>query len=138
MFKISTKKNFHSNTFEISIDDQQIGNGVYNITSNQICLTWIEINEKYQGNGYGFQALDYFAEKAIEQDVTFKIRVVDDNLLNNFYFKWYKKWSLSENIDEEQIQYIFEQCVIDDSILELEFTPDMLSVRACKQIWLCF
>lgn len=99
---------------KIYFNEKEVGSAIYQIIDNKLQLKWIEINEQEQGKGYGFAVLDHIANMVIAEHVDFVIDAINDELLNKFYYKWFKMWGNSKGADNEQIMEIFERSIIEE------------------------
>lgn len=117
MIRFQNKKTLHNrgdNSVIIYFEEKEIGNAVYQIIDDNLQLKWIEINEPEQGKGYGFAVLNHIANMAIAKHLNFVIDAINDELLNNFYYKWFKIWGNSKGADIEWIMEVFERSIIED------------------------
>ena len=117
MIRFQNKKSLQTRgefNVKIYFNDKEVGSAVYQIIDNILQLKWIEINEHEQGKGYGFAALDHIANMAIAEHVDFVIDAINDDLLNNFYYKWFRIWGEFKGADDEQIMEVFERSIIED------------------------
>ncbi len=133
MLKFISIPYFNYYRLKILLGNEEIGQGSYRKDEGEIFLTWVEINEQHQRKGHGTKVLDYFANMAIKYNISFKIQVVDESLLSDFYLKWYSKWAESKDINEKIIKKNFNQCVIEGSNPMLEFTIEQLNLENNKE-----
>ena len=97
----------NSTTIIISFNDIMIGNAVYQINNSDLQLNWIEINESEQGKGFGLKTLDHIVNIAIGKNLGLIIKIVNEELLNGFYFKWFTTWGEAKNINSDLVKDIF-------------------------------
>lgn len=98
----------------VFLNEKEIGMAVYRISDNSLQLNWIEIDESEQGKGYGAAVLDHIASLAIAKHLDLVIKVLNDELLDGFYFKWFESWGKSKGIDKEKIIAMFNMSIVDD------------------------
>ncbi|STX55553.1 Uncharacterised protein [Legionella beliardensis] len=91
-----------------------VGHAVYKDRKDgDIDLAWIGVEEEFQGQGFASKCLDYLCQKALNESKALVINVVDEEVLSNFYFKWFKRRANSSDIDDydEDIIDYFETLV---------------------------
>jgi GNAT superfamily N-acetyltransferase len=100
-------------TLKVKEDQSTVGIVKYQVLENTLQVKWIEIYEKYQHQGYGSATLDYLAKLAISKKYQFEISVVDEALLNTFYFKWFQSWEKRNSTNPKMTKALFSQLVIE-------------------------
>ncbi|MDI1352870.1 MAG: hypothetical protein PSV35_08940 [bacterium] len=124
-FKLFSLENNH-NEIQVFSNSTNICTGRYYKSKESITLTWIETAESMQGRGVASKVLDYFWETALSEHLNFKIKVVNEELLTYFYFKWFQKKVDPENQYNDEVKDKFNELTTQDSLLTLEFTPEHL------------
>jgi GNAT superfamily N-acetyltransferase len=73
----------------------------YQKSEDALCLQWLETKTLFQNKGYASHMLDYLYETAYEMGLGLDINIVDEELLNGFYFKWFhNKINQGEDVDQ--------------------------------------
>ena len=66
---------------------------------------------------------------SVKHKFNFKVIVLDENLLDKFYFKWYQKWGDSKGVDIDKIKDIFNQSIVYNANPELFLSVSDLSLE---------
>ncbi|KTD19081.1 hypothetical protein Ljor_0047 [Legionella jordanis] len=112
-----------------------------------IDFTWIEVKEEFRGNGFASKCLDYICQKALMDSRALIINVVDEEVLSNFYFKWFKRRVNPNDIDDyddEVLDYFNNLVTNEDKYLnahhptlvlkpeDINWTPDQKPIFSNK------
>lgn len=92
------------------------------LSKNLLTLNWIETNPINQHKGIGSLMLNYLCDKAETKYCDFKITIVEEYLLNNFYFKWFSKRVDKDGEDPDAVNDKFSQLVDDSDVVKFKLT----------------
>jgi hypothetical protein len=108
----------HPNEIQVIFQGKEIGIARYyyqNTKENELYLSWIEINEKFQRGGIASKLLDYVCNKACKEDKILVINVVNEEVLDGFYFNWYKKHMNEMSVNGSKIKKQFNSFLPDEN-----------------------
>lgn len=105
-----------------------------------LLLNWIETNEQFQNNGVASLLLNKICGLAKDNKTYLEINVVDEQVLNDFYFKWFQRTYNPTHIAPDKITAIFNDIVfagdshpsIRLSVADLEILTDSTSKNVIK------
>lgn len=105
------------------LEQECLAHAVFHIHDDILYLTWIETHDEYRGKGLGFKLLNYLAAKALTQQLSIAIIVIDEYTIRDFYLAWF---SSRCNATEEDMPKVREKF---QSLLNQGDTPSLMLTR---------
>lgn len=90
-------------------NSRNVGHAICKYTEKgDIDFSWLETEDTCLGRGVASQLVDYLCEKASKEAKKLIINVVDEDVLQGFYFKWFRKHTDEDNQYPNKVQKYFQ------------------------------
>lgn len=108
---------------------KEVAYASYEVRSkHELYLKWLETNENFQSQGIGSLLVDRICSLAQAQSSSLEINVVDEEVLNGFYLKWFKKKFDPQDKNREIVIDKFNQITIEGATHPvIKFKPEDFS-----------
>ncbi|KTC86112.1 MULTISPECIES: GNAT family N-acetyltransferase [Legionella] len=118
---------------EKKIDEQQfhiianfkgteVCTAIISLAPERLALQWIETKEEYQHKGVASVILNYLCKKCDSENRDLTIKAVDEEVLNNFYLRWFSKKTDPTNSSPDRVKDKFISFLNDDE------NPNLLTI----------
>lgn len=142
-FKIPEVISFHEmmdsepiHTLEILFNKTCIGHASYQYKNgDSIVLHWLEINTGLQGKGIGSRCLDYFCQKAMSESKTLIVNAFNEEVLNDFYFQWFRKRVHCDSQNEDEVKNYFNCLIVNEESADFNQVYPVFMLKAEDITW---
>lgn len=109
--------------------NDEIGHALYEEgTNGGVYLNWIETKEQFQNKGVASILLNHICSLTKDKNTFLEINVVDEEVLNGFYLKWFQKKFDPEHKFMDKIKAKFNEIIMEGDIHPaIRFTLEDLS-----------